>query len=82
MKNKLTDLNNHLFAELERLSDEDLKDGALQQEVTRANAIQGIAKEIISNAHLVLKAKIAINEKTLVDAPEMLGIEGRSSVAS
>lgn len=29
MQNTLTDLNNHLFAQLERLSDEDLKGDSL-----------------------------------------------------
>ncbi len=43
MKNTLTDLNNHLFAQLERLGDEDLDGEKLQQEINRAKAISDIA---------------------------------------
>lgn len=56
MKNKLSDLNNHLFAELERLGDEDLTGEELNAEVERAKSIAGIATQIISNAELTLKA--------------------------
>ena len=57
MQNKLTDLNNHLFAELERLSDEDLKGEQLLEEIERAKAVTGVATQIISNASLALKAE-------------------------
>lgn len=56
MKNKLTDLNNHLFEELERLNDEDLKGDALQEERERAKSIANIAQTIINNGELALKA--------------------------
>ena len=36
MKNTLGDLSNHLFMELERLSDEDLADEELETEIRRA----------------------------------------------
>lgn len=58
MQNKLVDLNNHLFAQLERLGDEDLKGEDLREEIDRAKAVTGVAEQIIANGTLVLKAKI------------------------
>ena len=57
MKNRLTDLNNHLFAQLERLADETLSPEQLEQEVKRADAIVSVADTITSNADLQLKAR-------------------------
>ncbi len=57
MKNTLGDLNNHLFAQLERLSDEDIKGEALVEEIERAKSITSIANQIISNGSLVLQAQ-------------------------
>ena len=57
MKNTLGNLNNHLFAELERLSDEETKGEELKEEITRAKAITDIATKIIDNADTVLQAK-------------------------
>ena len=57
MRNTLGDLNNHLFAQLERLSDEDLKGEELKEEMARAKAVTGLASQIIANGTLVLKAR-------------------------
>jgi len=57
MQNTLGDLNNHLFAQLERLGEEELKGDKLNEEINRAKAISDVAGQIISNASLVLKAK-------------------------
>lgn len=56
MKNKLGDLNNHLFAALERLSDEDMTPEQIDQEAKRAAAIVGVADKIIGNANTQLTA--------------------------
>lgn len=56
MKNKLKDLNDHLFEELERLNDESLTGEALQQERERAKSMASIAQTIINNGELALKA--------------------------
>lgn len=70
MKNKLTDLNNHLFAEIERLGDEDLTGTELQSEIHRAKAICDVASQIISNGRLVLEAtKIADDLPGMVNYP-------------
>jgi ribosomal protein L17 len=56
MKNKLSDLNNHLFAQLERLGDESLTPEQIETEAKRADAISQVADHIIHNANLQLKA--------------------------
>lgn len=75
MKNTLGDLNNHLFAQLERLGDEDLKGEALAEEIKRSSAVTEIAEQIISNGALVLKAKVAYEDNISAnpaDRPKML----------
>ena len=57
MKNKLSDLNNHLFAQLERLSNEDLNGEKLKEEIERSRAVSQVSGQIIGNASLVLKAE-------------------------
>ena len=73
MKNTLGDLNNHLFAEIERLGDEDLKNDELKEEIERARAISNVSTKIIENANLVLQAEKFKDERLSVDPlPEIL----------
>ena len=60
MKNTLTDLNNHLFAQIERINEEELTPDQLIFEGSRAKDLTMIAKEIISNARLMLDAQTRI----------------------
>ena len=57
MKNTLVDLNNHLFEQLERLNDEELRGEDLKDEIIRAKSISDIASKIIDNANTVLAVK-------------------------
>lgn len=62
MRNKLTDLNNYLFAQLERLDDESIKGEELNDVINRGKAIADISAQIISNASLQLKALTIADE--------------------
>ncbi|EOW9496651.1 hypothetical protein ACOCGS_001134 [Vibrio cholerae] len=73
MKNKLSDLNNHLFSQLERLSDEDLKGDDLKEEIERSKAVKAIAQEIISGVKLALDAQLELGG--VKSAPEMLEVK-------
>ena len=74
MKNTLGDLNNHLFAQLERLGDEELIGEKLSEELERTKAVTAVANQIISNGTLVLKAQQMIDERMDVEKqiPKML----------
>lgn len=56
MKNRLTDLNDHLFAQLERLGDENLSADQIEAEAKRADAIVALADQVTKNADTMLKA--------------------------
>ena len=69
MKNKLSDLNNHLFAQLERLSDEDIKGEDLDEEIRRAEAVCNVATQIMREFILdIIAGKI----KPLEDAGDAM----------
>lgn len=56
MRNKLTDLNNHLFAQLERLNDTDLTGDDLKTEIDRAKAVSSVATQIVQTAKITVDA--------------------------
>lgn len=60
MKNKIGDLNDHLFAQLERLSDEELKGDDLAKEIARSKAVTDVAGSIIACGSLALRARLAV----------------------
>lgn len=59
MKNSLTDVNNYLFEELERLNDDEslMDEEIFKKEIQRAKAVSNICSTIVSNANLVLNAR-------------------------
>ena len=56
MRTKQTDLDNILFAELERLDDESLEGEALDREIKRAKAIGNVAAQINASRANSLRA--------------------------
>ena len=53
-KNKLTDLNDHLFSQIERLNDETLTPEEMEMELKKADAMEKISKQILDTSRTVL----------------------------
>lgn len=79
MENKtLLDLNDRLFAQLDRISNPELSGEALKDELARTSAVIGIGKTIVDNGNLALRAAVAQDEKlgSYPDAlPKMLQVK-------
>lgn len=56
MTNSLSELNNHLFAALDRLDVDSLTPDQIEAEVKRSTAIVQVADRITANADLQLRA--------------------------
>lgn len=61
-RNKLTDLNDHLFMALERLNDDELNAEQLDNELKRAKGISTISKEIINSSNLIYKVAVSMGK--------------------
>lgn len=78
MQNKLTDLNNHLFEQLERLLDDDIcKDKESSSvEIARAKAVCDVSQQIIGVANTQLEGIRLSNEWNLKgNMPSTMAIE-------
>lgn len=73
MKNKLQDLTDHLFAQIERLSDEKLADADLRDEIARAGALDRMANRVIDIGNLALDAA-RVGHDTQRRMPRLLGL--------
>ena len=76
MKNKLSDLNDHLFMVLERLNSEELGDEGLEKELKRAKGVVSVAQAVVANASVQLMAyKVAMdNGETYRPLPATLNV--------
>lgn len=64
MKNKISDLRNHMFAALERLADGDLTEAQIKLELEKAKAISDLGKVVVESAKTeVLYAKLTKNKE-------------------
>lgn len=74
VRNTLLDLNDHLFAQMERLDVDDMTPDQLDMEINRARAMSSVAAQIINNANVVLNAERFRDEKLDADTkvPRML----------
>lgn len=55
VKNTLTDLNNYLFEQLERLNDDELTDEQLERELKKTDSIVKVSDKIIQNGELAFR---------------------------
>jgi len=76
-KNKLTDLNDHLFAQLERLNDEEITPEQTKLEVEKAKAISIVAGQILKTSKITLDAMKLVNNGifSMDDVPVNIGLK-------
>lgn len=76
-RNTLSDLNNILFEQLERLNDTDYEGEKLKEEIDRAKSMTSVAGKVIENADLILEGQKLIGNSLSADVklPRMIDVE-------
>lgn len=81
VKNKLTDLHNLLFEQLERLITTEDDDTELTREIERSRMVAAMSKQIVENGKLMLDARKHADEMGFgtqrTDMPSIFKIEGK-----
>ncbi|MEO6965124.1 MAG: hypothetical protein ABI076_04405 [Acidobacteriaceae bacterium] len=77
-KNRLSDLNDHLFAQIERLSDEGLASDSLEDEVKRGNAIVAVADQILRHTTLQVQAAKIVSDHGIDPTQHLLALGTRA----
>lgn len=79
MKNKISDLRNHMFAAIERLSNEDLSQEDIKKEIARSQAIADVGKVVVESVKIeLLYAKMTNNPEAIpkrflqIEEPEVI----------
>ena len=62
MRNTLTDLNNYLFEQLERLNDDSLTEEQIERELMKTDSIVKVSEKIIQNGELAFKTMRHMDE--------------------
>lgn len=80
MTNSLAELNNHLFAALDRLDVENMTPEQIETEVKRSTAIVQVADRITANADLQLRAAklYADHREAILPMLPMIGNSAKS----
>lgn len=61
-KQSLTDLNEYLFEQMERLNKDNLSKEETEREIAKAQAITNVADTIIKNGELALKTAVVMQK--------------------
>lgn len=62
MKNTLSDLNNYLFEQLERLNDDSLSEEELDMELKKTDAVVKVSEKIIETGELAFRTMRHMDE--------------------
>lgn len=83
-RNKITDLNDHLFAQLERLNDEEMEPEKMEFEFQKAKAISSVGAQIIKANKLILDAMRILSNGSVGpnDMPESFGLSNKLQIES
>lgn len=75
MSGNLSQLNTHLFSQLDRLGNSRKTGDKLKEEIARSRAVAQLAKEVIANSRLALDAQIAFDSGKIKASNDLLEVK-------